>query len=197
MAEETAGERLRRFLGEGPDARMSVRAFAARMQEREPRPKGSTRAMIHRYLSGAQPPADFLEAAADQLGLNPEWLAFGRGEPTTTDATVAEEGRRTVGDAVWEHFVEGAGFTPPDTLRHVAFLLWRRRASAFEKDGGLPVGHFDPARQVGVALFAPLRALGLNPALFHPQQVEAYALAAMPAVAAAADYIHEPKPEEV
>jgi hypothetical protein len=202
LATEPVGKRLSEFIGDGPGKRMSIRAFAEAMRNLEPRPRGSTRAMIHRYLAGKQPPSDFITAAADVLQLNPEWLAFDKGAPTREDAAVAAAGR-PIGDVVWEYFVEGCRtrpngsydptFNPPETLRPVALLLWRRSHRAYPHG---PADDFQPAYGVGMALFAPLRALALNPALFHDAQLEALALAMMPGVAAAADYIHEPIPEE-
>ena len=87
--EQTVGERLGEYIGDGEGKAMSIRAFAKAMAQRNPRPSGSTRAMIHRYLGGAAPPSEFISAAAAILGINPAWLAFGVGQPTAAHA-VAE-----------------------------------------------------------------------------------------------------------
>ncbi|MBA3340446.1 MAG: hypothetical protein H0W30_01205 [Gemmatimonadaceae bacterium] len=89
MVDRTIGERLGMYVGDGPDKTMSIRSFAAEMLKRRPRPKGSTRAMIHRYLAGATPPSEFTSAAAQVLELNPEWLAFEIGHPTPAHAEAA------------------------------------------------------------------------------------------------------------
>lgn len=82
MDEKTAGDRLNQLVGAGPGKRMTISGFHRALQRRKPKPRGSTRGMIHRYLKGAVPPAEFIEAAADILGVSPEWLAFGRGPMT-------------------------------------------------------------------------------------------------------------------
>ena len=86
MAHKPVGERLAEFIGEGPGKRMSIREFATRMARHPSKPRGHTRAMIHRYLTGSEPPLEFTRAAADTLGLNPEWLALGLGSPTAAHA---------------------------------------------------------------------------------------------------------------
>jgi len=84
----TVGERLALHIGTGKP--MSVRSFAAAMRARKPRPRGSTRAMVHRYLKGTTTPrSDFIAAAAATLGLNAEWLESGTGHETPGSATVA------------------------------------------------------------------------------------------------------------
>ena len=92
----TFAERLGSFIGDEPDHRMSIRSFSDAMLKRTPRPRGSTRAMIHRYLKkdGPEPPPEFIRAAADILVTNPEWLAFGKGHRTPE-----EEAAGAVADA--------------------------------------------------------------------------------------------------
>lgn len=144
---------------------MSIRAFAKAMQDREPRPRGSTRAMVHRYLSGATPPSDFIAAAADVLALNPEWLAFDKGHPTAGHdevagiaAEVIEESKRAeAGDmhaAVLRAMRAPVDYHPRYWTASVAEIL--RRADA---------GPFTPqleAKHIGRALRAPLQAFGIE-----------------------------------
>jgi hypothetical protein len=143
MDEQTVGDRLKEHIGRG--RRMSIRAFAKQMSEKRPRPPGTTRAMIHRYLAGAEPPAAFIDAAAELLGVNREWLARGRGPRNEADALAASGWTgsmprtesdlsagwsvpRELGEWVWEGFVKGCGqdFVPARHLRPLAFMLWRR-----------------------------------------------------------------------
>jgi hypothetical protein len=106
MTGSDVGKRLARYLGDGPGKRKSIRAFAEEMKNREPRPPGSSRAMIHRYLAGTAPPADFIYAAADVLGLRRDWLAFGEGAPTAEEEAVASAAEASM-----------AGPNPFDRLR--------------------------------------------------------------------------------
>ena len=84
MIETTYAQRLGSLIGDEPGRVMSIRAFAEAMRARKPRPPGSTRAMIHRYLKGdgPEPAPEFTRAAADILGVRPAWLAFEDGEVT-------------------------------------------------------------------------------------------------------------------
>ena len=58
-----------------------IRAFHRDMTKKKV--PGSSYAMIHRYLSGKKVPSlEFLEGAADILGVRPAWLICGDGERT-------------------------------------------------------------------------------------------------------------------
>ena len=66
----------------------SKRAFAEAMAETGVR--GSTRTMIHRYLRGdPEPPPRVLRAAAEVLGVSPEYLIRGEGPRTETERKAA------------------------------------------------------------------------------------------------------------
>ena len=85
MEDGTLADRLRSLIGDDHGRhQMSIRAFWDTMKTRRPRPRGSSRAMIHRYLrgEGPPPPEDFVRAASAVLGVRPSWLAFGDGEAT-------------------------------------------------------------------------------------------------------------------
>jgi hypothetical protein len=82
------GTRLQAAIDQWPE-QLGVRTLAELLKQRSPRPRGSTPAMIHRYLRGAvTPPLEFIQAAADVLGADPSWLAGGSAaaaaEPWTT-----------------------------------------------------------------------------------------------------------------
>lgn len=67
-----------------------IRAFHREMERREVR--GASYAMIHRYLSGeAVPPVEFLEVAADVLGVRPAWLICGDGPMRDEPGELLEE----------------------------------------------------------------------------------------------------------
>ena len=70
------GGRLRQVIPDG-----GIRGFHREMEKRGVR--GSSYAMIHRYLAGDDtPPLELLEAAADHLGVSAAWLICGEGSPT-------------------------------------------------------------------------------------------------------------------
>lgn len=160
----TVGQRLSQFIGDEPDKKMSIRAFAAAMKAREPRPKGSTRAMIHRYLAGApEPPADFITAAADVLNLNPEWLAFGRGPASAGHARVDEWKRK---EAVEEHarFLGALGAPKDFHPRHwlPSLLEVQRRLDSGPLFVGGRLREDDSEERIAKALRAPLDAFGVD-----------------------------------
>ena len=73
--------RLQAAIDKWPERR-GVRTLAELLKGRSPRPRGSTPAMIHRYLRGAvTPPVEFIQAAADVLGVDASWLAGGSSVP--------------------------------------------------------------------------------------------------------------------
>lgn len=179
MRDSTVAERLGRYIGDGPEARMSIRSFAKAMKKREPRPRGSTRAMIHRYLEagadGPLPPSDFIEAAADELGLNPEWLAFGKGEPDEGREAVAgvSAEREAPGDVnrrlralklKWD-VLKGLGFRPPELPDEPGLLAWAKKANLAALPHWLPLLAEVERRtgrggeDIGQALRGPLIAL--------------------------------------
>lgn len=141
-----------------------------------------------------EPPYAYLARVLDVFpAVRAEWLMRGEGEPFDPERAVPDDmAVRPVGDVVWQYFAEGAGFNPPGSLRPLALLLWRRRRRAYSLG---PADPFEPARHVGAALFAPLRALGLDPASFADAQVESIATALLPGIAAAADFVHDPRSE--
>lgn len=77
----TIGDRLRQVIPDG-----GIRGFQREMEARKVR--GRSYAMVHRYLSGEEkPPLEFLEAAADYLGVTPAWLICGEGSPKKLDVS--------------------------------------------------------------------------------------------------------------
>lgn len=134
MAAQTVADRLSEYIGDEDGKRMSIRAFAEAMKSREPRPKGSTRAMIHRYLEagpeGPVPSLDFIEAAADQLGLAPGWLAFGTDEPTRAEEVgaiaqqEAEAERNALRAEIRQEMAE-RGLTLAEQVRAESAVLFR------------------------------------------------------------------------
>lgn len=125
--EHTIGYRLRQVIGDDPGCVMSIRQFAGRMAARKPRPPGSTRAMIHRYLANTgkppTPPSAFLAAAADVLDVRAEWLAFGIGHPTPLHALEEQAARAVIAEAP-EHIMQDirAGFASEADPREPGWL---------------------------------------------------------------------------
>ena len=80
-------ERLKAVIPEN-----GIRAFHRDMTKKKV--PGSSYAMIHRYLSGKKVPSlEFLDGAADVLGVRPAWLICGDGErtePTPVGPTLLE-----------------------------------------------------------------------------------------------------------
>jgi len=184
MAGSGVGKRLARYIGDGPGKVKSIRAFAAEMRERDPRPKGSTRAMVHRYLSGATPPSDFIEAAADVLGLRREWLAFGQGGPTVAEgiaeAASSEQPDGEPGTAAYSE-VFRAAFPDCDSAARACF--WRLWAAVYLRETRPPAedsaeARLECARRVVSAIQAPLEVLGAMPPRTGPFKLDDYIIAA-------------------
>jgi hypothetical protein len=183
--------------------KLTLRNFWKRLVG-EPNPTGFTvsEAAVRNYDLGLGPDDEPREPAYSYLervlecfpDVRAEWLLRDEGEPFDLQRVQTEPGtvKRPLGDVVWEYFVEGCGFNPPASLRPVALLLWQRRSRAFPYGAADP---FEPARHVGAALFSSLRAFHLDPAAFPDDVLENIALAMLPGVAVAADYVSEPEPE--
>lgn len=124
---DTIADRLRAVIGDEPRCVMSIRQFAEYMTARTPRPPGSTRAMIHRYLANnakpPTPPAAFLVAAAEVLSVNTEWLAFGIGHPTSLHEVEEQAARAAIAEAP-EHIMQDirAGFASEADPREPGWL---------------------------------------------------------------------------
>lgn len=182
----TVGARLAEYIGVGADKKMSVRAFAAAMARRTPRPKGSTRAMVNRYRKGTTTPrSDFIAAAAATLGLNAEWLASGTGPETPGSelvAAIANLTQETAGE--WRRTalrirraVLGTAGENEDIPYWVAPLadLWMS-GDLIPYRGNAPAD----LAALGAALRAPLEALGLSPEKIGVRAFRDYALGMVP-----------------
>jgi hypothetical protein len=91
MGQEGLAERLRSAIDHWEGG--GIRPFQKALASMTPRPRGSSLAMIHRYLDRdpekvVEPPRAFLEAAAELLGVRAEWLWSGTGERTSAAETV-------------------------------------------------------------------------------------------------------------
>ena len=184
--DSTVGKRLSRYIGDGPEARMSVRAFAQAMYARKPKPRGSARAMIHRYLAGAKPPTDFIAAAADVLQIRPEWLAFGTEDPTGGHAEVSRISSEAIeqaeGSPEWKRalqlklgVLEGLGIPAPDLSPVPADDTVRVMDAWATATNVSHIPHWVPPlaelrrrlgiepKEIGRALRGPLDALGIDP----------------------------------
>ena len=85
---ETVGERLEKARKRATRSILSLQQ--ALHDKRVPVP-GSSYANVHAYFRGrTKPTIEFIEAAAKELGVNPEWLAFGKGSMTERDKREAE-----------------------------------------------------------------------------------------------------------
>ena len=90
---ETFGSRLRQAI-ENSD--FSFRGFQREVSERVP--GGITYPTINSYLKdGTEPRRDFVEAAAEILGVRSAWLAFGEGQPTAEGEVLARGHDRPAG----------------------------------------------------------------------------------------------------
>lgn len=112
---------------------------------------GVSRPMLHQYLKGkATPPLEFVEAAAQVLGVPFEWLAIGKESPTAG----SEPNRVTaMRDALAEEF---AGFSDLDACvqRYLLTVVYGAAKAIGEPSAAPGV-----ARQFGAALQAPLDLL--------------------------------------
>ena len=134
--ESTIAGRLRGYIGGTEKHTMSIRRFAEVMWEYEPRPRGSTRAMIHRYLKvdGHEPPLSFLRVAAKVLGIRLEWLINGGGERTQERQDLGRERELGIKRAV----LDGLGCPPPAEEDHIPF--WVHPLLEVYVRGILPMG---------------------------------------------------------
>jgi transcriptional regulator with XRE-family HTH domain len=116
---ETIGERLRRAIEDWG----SIRKFQQAMEASAA--PGTSGPAINRYLKDETEPAiSFLNAAAEVLGVRPEWLMTGYGSPTT-EPTAAEVAERVA---------------PPwvDETHNVLFVRVFGRLMRHLKDRGTP-----------------------------------------------------------
>lgn len=185
-------DRLRTLIGDEAEHVMSIRSFADAMRNRKPRPAGSTRAMIHRYLKGtATPPLDFLTAAAAVLKVRVEWLTFGHGHPSRAHEVGAlgtARGQPTVVDEVDEALRTGFAAIAREEQGPGITAAWHAWSRFYDWEakrdgrGGNPV---TVAQRVGEALEAPLRVLGIRHRDLSPWQLDAYAVLVSQAIQAA------------
>jgi transcriptional regulator with XRE-family HTH domain len=171
-------ERLGRALREGPSP-MSVRQLGEALGARHPGRRGFTYGGIRQYLANKvkNPRLDVLRAAADELGVRPEWLAFDDGE-----MTVEREAAQYLSPALKDWFAEGesgkdvlpgtvARFGDlPDAALHAAWKTLTERHARDQLAGVVEVEGFGPMlrahalyRQTIDAVFAPLNALDMKP----------------------------------
>lgn len=90
---EQVGERLRQAVERHPE--LSIRKFQERMDEHAD-VEGTSYATVHGYLSGKTTPGlEFLEVAAEELGVSRRWLVLGEGAPSgVEDALEGTSGGR-------------------------------------------------------------------------------------------------------
>ena len=106
---------------------------------------GSSYSMIHRYLRGkSTPPVEFIEAAADMLGVNAPWLAFGTG-PRDQNETLAQE--KEIMERAWKL----GSLTEHDEERAFAYLSEEDRIKHHDKRAA--IGRF--SAKMSAAISAP------------------------------------------
>jgi len=182
----TVSGRLRSLLGDDERHRMSIRSFAAEMRSLEPRPPGSARTMIHRYLreDGPEPSLAFLTPAARILGVEVAWLAFGDGPRTNEEAIRRERVDRSAFASIsheegYNRYREGlkvrsavlASLQGPGIHMHPTRYMPSWVPAVVEASGRLGV---EP-RAIGEALAALLARLNARPG-----NLDDFILAAMP-----------------
>ena len=133
---ETVGERL---------ATRSIRSLQQALHDKRVPVPGSSYANVHAYFRGrTKPTLEFIEAAAEELGVNLEWLAFGKGAMTERDQ---REAKAAAALLEREDEREGSLFTEwmlaelddldlLDTSVHLALMtLTQRWFTAMERSG--------------------------------------------------------------
>ena len=165
----------------------SIRGFQREMERREVR--GSSYATIYSYLRGdTQPSRDFLEAAADVLGVRLRWLRFGEGEPTGEEEVA---GQALLEDAVadFEGAVEEV-FLPNQLSGWARGAIWEAwkyyRPFLSEQTDAVhqEADSRSTARRVVEAIAAPLGTLGIEPAGLRRRDLNNYVTAACQALMA-------------
>lgn len=184
--ESTIAGRLGSLIGNDDRHTMTIRTFAQKMKDHKPRPPGSTRAMVHRYLKedGPEPPPKFLAVAAEKLNVNALWLAFDIGPRTPGDGFEEGVSRAAMGPD-WTDDLGGAllaavGTEVPWVTRAVVAHHWRklyRRASYNPATRREPM---EMLRRLMEAVTAPLKSLESEPRI---EDLATYIMAVVPAIA--------------
>ncbi len=155
----------------------SIRGFQHEMHERGV--PGSAYASVYAYVHGrTTPPLDFLEAAADVLGVRRAWLLAGEGAPTEA------QGERDKAMAAVAHALPRILYRPlaracpaferaDDTARLFVAAVWQRLLPATFAEESV-----DEAAQateaLGRALQAPLDLLGVDGRKLMDAEANAY-----------------------
>ena len=164
---------------------------------------GSSYANVHAYFRGrTKPPLEFIEAAAKELGANPEWLAFEKGWMTEDEqrAAEAEEAILAVVDPTHPEQLS-AGPTPGrarwpfdyhEVARFAPILAWRELAAAEGGpsgrvvEEGIGAGILTRSGQIFAelqdAVMAPIRILDLPDPDLGDEAFNDYAVAVAQAV---------------
>ena len=73
------------------EANRSIRSLQQALHDKKVPVPGSSYANVHAYFKGrTRPTLEFIKAAAEELGVKPEWLAFGNGWMTEREQREAE-----------------------------------------------------------------------------------------------------------
>jgi transcriptional regulator with XRE-family HTH domain len=162
----TPGGRLKKAVEAWPNG--GVRTFMRALQAMDPRPRGSSYAMIHRYMSGEHEPGlDFIKAAAEVLNVRETWLATGDGAMTVAEQQV-EESLRTGGATFETQALKDAWAAmeaewpaleaAPESVQSTMMIAWVSGG----RYGRTPEDQVEAATRAARAVRAPLHALGID-----------------------------------
>lgn len=164
---------------------------------------GSSYANVHAYFRGkTKPPLEFIEAAAKELGANPEWIAFEKGWMTERERRAAEAEEEILRDADPTHpeqlsigAMPGRPWWPFDyheVARFAVIMAWRELVAAEGGPSGKVVeegvgaGILTRSGQLFAelqnAVMAPIRILGLPQPDLEDEAFNDYAVAVAQAV---------------
>jgi hypothetical protein len=168
--ESDVGVRLRRAIEEWSGG--GIKAFHRDLGARAEKVPGSSYTMIHKYLKGTEPPLGFIAVAAETLGVQRDWLAFGAGPMRWTDVADEETSPPTAGGLATELIraffpigVYGRGIEGPCEL--VAYLMELTADYRPDAYGGRFADEAGAKDEIAAtivdAVLAPLLIAGISP----------------------------------
>lgn len=176
--------RTKRFKDSFEESDCSRNGLAKAMQD----VRGSSYGSIRNYLAGrSEPPVEFLLAAAEHLGVDANWLAFGTDHPTKeheevaglTAASIEEWGREEavkLHNGVLQAMDAPSDYHPRHWIGPLAEV--RRRLGV-------------DAKRLGRALLGPLDALDIEPGHMSEDDFNDFITAMAPVLLALAPYAPE------
>jgi hypothetical protein len=160
--------------------------------------RGSSYGSVRNYIAGrAEPPLEFLHAAADVLGVRREYLRDGK-EPATKAAR-ALTARRTESEppkGMRLNLPSFPGLSLTRGVRDSYYMLSGWWTYALESGAVSDIPSQPGAGAIGAAWHSPLEALGIDASRVSPAELEEYVATVSGALRRVLRSISPPLPEE-